>query len=52
MSKIDNVTSYLMMITQIRDQLVVVGEKVLDAKFTIVAQIVSLCLVIHLSKGS
>jgi hypothetical protein len=32
MSTSDNVTSYLMKITQIHDQLVVVGETVLDVE--------------------
>ena len=37
MSTSDNVTSYLMRITQIRDQLAAVGETVLDAKLVNVA---------------
>jgi hypothetical protein len=37
MSTSDNVTSYLMRITQIRDQLAVVGETVLDAELVNVA---------------
>jgi hypothetical protein len=37
MTNSDNVTSYLMRITQIQDQLVVIGEVVLDAKLVNVA---------------
>jgi hypothetical protein len=37
MNKSDNVTSYLMRITQIHDQLAVVGEKILDAELVNVA---------------
>jgi hypothetical protein len=37
MTKSDSVTSYLMKVTQVRDQLVVVGKKVADAKLVIMA---------------
>jgi hypothetical protein len=37
MSTADNVTNYLMRITQIHDQLAIVGETVLDAKLVNVA---------------
>jgi hypothetical protein len=37
MNRSNNVTSYLMRITQIRDQLAVVGEKILDAELVNVA---------------
>ena len=37
MTKSDNVTNYLMRITQIRDQLAIVGEKTLDEELVNVA---------------
>ena len=51
MSKTDNVTSYLMRITQLCDQLAVVGEKVLDAELVNVTLMASPSLEIHLSSG-
>lgn len=37
MSRFDNVTSYLMRITQVRDQLAAIGEKVEDVELVSVA---------------